>query len=161
MKNSQAKKPSLSAKKSNKPNTSKKKPKNQGTVKQRVSRKKAQVLQLLRENLAIVTTSCQKANIATVTFYDWIKKDKVFAAEFEAIKDEIIPQVEDRLMKHIVENNLKAITFYLRSISPRYKPKMGIDLGNQGDRGFKLNISVVGDENSNEGNILATNEKTE
>lgn len=130
-------------------------------VEKRIKKAKADFLEIFQENIAIVTSACLKAKISRDTFYDWCKKDKRFAQKIEEIRNEQIDSVEDRLLKQILNDNPTCIIFYLKSRHPKYKPKMDVDLGNKGDRAFKINISVIKKTKiKNEANKLATNGKT-
>lgn len=140
MNNSQGKKPASSADKlkklnnqSDKSDTIKreKRSKRNKTVQERIKKQKKKFLEIFRENIAIITASCLKAKISRETFYNWYKNDKEFAKQVEEIRSEQLGSVEDRLMKAILNDNLGAIIFYLKSKHPEYKPKQSIDFGDK------------------------------
>ena len=96
-------------------------------VKERMKKDKARFLVLFRENIAIITTTCQRANINRDTYYDWYRKDKLFAADIEVIRGEQMSAVEDRLMRKIINDDTTAIIFYLKSKHPEYKPTFNVN----------------------------------
>jgi hypothetical protein len=127
MKNIRPKKPKKLNKKANKSNTIKEKKVKKKTVQSRIKKDKEKFLDIFRENIAIITTSCLKAKINRSTYYDWCKTDKEFKKKIEEIREEQLSQVEDRLLKAILNDNIKGIIFYLQSKHPDYKRKTGID----------------------------------
>ncbi len=122
--------------------------KSKKTVEKRVAKNKEAFLKIFRDNIAIITTSCLKAKISRETFYDWCKSDKKFKKRVGDIRGEQASQVEDRLMKAVLCDNVKAIIFYLQSKHPEYKKKQVIDLGSAGGNAFKMEISVVENKNA-------------
>ncbi|WP_456443061.1 hypothetical protein, partial [Caldithrix abyssi] len=105
--------------------------KNRGRLEQRIKKDKKEFLEVFRENMAIITISCLKKGIHRSTFYDWYKSDDEFAAKVEEIRKEQVGVVEDKLLKAILDDNLQAIIFYLKSKHPDYKPKTQIDFSDK------------------------------
>ncbi len=98
-------------------------------VQDRIARQKAKFIDVFRKNMAIVAVACRKVNISRQTFYEWYHNDKVFAAQIDEIKEETGEFVESRLKRAILNDNITAIIFYLKSKHPEYKPKHQIDFG--------------------------------
>jgi len=110
----------------NSPKKKQKKSDKSDTVRERIKRDKEKFLKKFQECISIVSISCSRAGISRETYYDWLKKDKKFAAKVEEIKERQNDAVEDRLLKQILKDNSTCIMFFLKARHPKYKPKMDI-----------------------------------
>jgi predicted site-specific integrase-resolvase len=91
-------------------------------------RKKAILLEALAE-APLTEMACKRAGISRATYYRWYKEDKEFArAAQEAIllgDDRINNLAESKLVGLINKEDLRAIQFWLRNRSGRFKfPKI-------------------------------------
>ena len=93
------------------------------SIEERIIKDKEEFLESFRDCTGIVTIACQRKGIARATFYNWLNSDPEFRKKVEEIKKEQIGVVEDRLLKAILEDNISAIIFYLKSKHPEYKTK--------------------------------------
>jgi len=57
------------------------------------------------------TAACEAAEISRWTYYDWLKKDKEFAARVDAALASQISVAEDSLFKQVLKGNTTAIIF--------------------------------------------------
>ena len=87
-------------------------------------RKKTLLLEALAE-VPLAETACKRAGISRATYYRWYKEDKEFArAAQEAIlqgDDRINNLAESKLIGLINNDELRAIQFWLRNRSGRFK----------------------------------------
>lgn len=123
------------------------------TVKDRVAKTKEEFLEVFRESLAIITVACQKTGAKGIhrsTFYDWYKQDEGFAARVDEIRGEQATQVEDRLMKAIIRDDLRAIIFYLKSKHPDYQPKLRALLNGHFSHDHKHTHAILTEDQVNE-----------
>lgn len=90
---------------------------------ERTTIKKRQFIESLRESIGIVRIACDSVGIARRTFYRWYDEDPELRAEVEQIRKEQLGEVEDRLIKKIVQEDSGAIRFYLSRVHPKYRPK--------------------------------------
>jgi len=95
----------------------------------RTRKKKAIFLQSFEKFMGIVTMACQEAGINRNTYYVWVKTDKVFRDKANEILVEQRGQVEDRLLKAILNDHVSAIQFYLKNKHPEYKEKLQVSAG--------------------------------
>ncbi len=77
--------------------------------------KKTRFLKAYKESLGVISYACEKANVSRQTYYDWVKKDEVFARQTENIEEEAIDMAESKLKVAINEGNITAILFYLKT----------------------------------------------
>jgi len=78
-------------------------------------KKKAKLLEFLRETSGIVAYACEKAGISRVTYYNWYKEDPEFAAKADDIQELQIDFAEASLLKKIKGEDTTAIIFYLKT----------------------------------------------
>lgn len=78
-------------------------------------KKKAKLLEYLRETSGIVAYACEKAGISRVTYYNWYKEDPEFALKADDIQELQIDFAEASLLKKIKNEDTTAIIFYLKT----------------------------------------------
>ena len=93
---------------------------------ERTTKKKTKFLKEYPGLLGIITATCQKIGVDRGAYYKWIRKDKEFKEAVEKLSIQQRGDVEDRLIKAILKDNITAIIFYLKSKHPDYKPKMDV-----------------------------------
>ncbi len=101
-------------------------PRKVGTDKDEQARttiRKKRFIETLRESIGIVKVACDVVGIARQTFYRWYDDDPTFRAEVDQIDKEQLGEVEDRLIKAIIREDLSAIRFYLGRRHPKYRQK--------------------------------------
>jgi hypothetical protein len=81
--------------------------------------KKRAMLEALQKTLGVVTTACKTADVGRTQFYEWLKTDKDFKAEVDAVKDIALDFAESQLHKQIQEGNTTATIFYLKTQGKR------------------------------------------
>ena len=59
------------------------------------------MLTCLKNSMGIVSTACEKADIARKTHYDWYNNDSDYAAQVDAIQESCIDFAESKLMELI------------------------------------------------------------
>lgn len=77
--------------------------------------KKALMLNALIRSMGIVSYAAQETGIGRRTHYNWLETDAEYKAAVESINDVTLDYTEARLFKHIKENDIRAITFILRT----------------------------------------------
>ena len=77
--------------------------------------KKSVVIKKMRATLGNVTASCEAADIARTTYYDWYEKDADFRAAIDAISESCIDFAESSLMQQIKDGNPTSTIFYLKT----------------------------------------------
>ena len=82
--------------------------------KQNVTLKKA-MLAALEKSLGVVTTAANSVGITRKTHYDWLQKDKEYAAQVEALENMVLDFAESQLHKQINEGNTTATIFLLKT----------------------------------------------
>ncbi len=92
---------------------------------------KALFLKHYEESLGIITIACQKANISRQTYYDWLKKDDLFAKKISEVEVVQVGMVKDMLLQAIASKDLPSIRFYLERKSPEFKAKAELDVYNR------------------------------
>ncbi|HEX8182193.1 MAG TPA: phBC6A51 family helix-turn-helix protein [Candidatus Saccharimonadales bacterium] len=84
---------------------------------------------LLRlEKTPIVEVACQQAKVPRSTYYRWRKADKAFAEACDEALEESIGRINDlaesQLISAIKEQNMGAITFWLKHHHKRYTTRV-------------------------------------
>ncbi|GAA4362172.1 hypothetical protein GCM10023185_29850 [Hymenobacter saemangeumensis] len=64
-----------------------------------VAQQKSKLLDALRASLGVVETACKRASVPRRNHYDWLKKDKKYAAEVADIEDIALDFGESQLHK--------------------------------------------------------------
>ena len=77
--------------------------------------KKKLFLKHLKDGKGIITYACDKTAISRQTFYNWLKTDKEFADEVDAINEITIDLVESKLLSAINNEDITAIIFFLKT----------------------------------------------
>lgn len=77
--------------------------------------KKQGMLEALRLTMGVVTPALESAKVGRATFYSWLKKDKAFKAEVDAMKDIALDFAESKLYTAIKNGNMTATIFYLKT----------------------------------------------
>lgn len=84
-------------------------------ISKKKKKKKAKLLEFLRETSGIVAYACEKAGISRVTYYNWYKEDPDFAAKADDIQELQIDFAEASLLRKIKNEDTTAIIFYLKT----------------------------------------------
>jgi len=98
-------------------------------VEERIAKKKALVLEGLKDSFGIVTNAIAKADVSNVTFYTWYRDDKEFAKGVDDIQGQIEIIVDDRIKQGILNNDGAMIRFYASACMKKYRNKVGIGQG--------------------------------
>jgi hypothetical protein len=77
--------------------------------------KKTVVIEKMKKTLGNITASCEAAQIARTTYYDWYEKDAKFRAAIDAIAESCIDFAESSLMQQIKDGNPTSTIFYLKT----------------------------------------------
>lgn len=77
--------------------------------------KRERLAALLVECKGIVSDACRAFGISRQTFYEWVKKDSVFAEMVEEAKEAAIDYVEGKLFSQIGQGDTTAIIFFLKT----------------------------------------------
>jgi len=90
---------------------------------------KTKLIEALKKS-AIVQLACQQANIARATYYRWRQEDEAFAKACDEAMSEgtslVSDLAESKLVGAIKEQNMTAISFWLRHRHPAYAEKLQI-----------------------------------
>lgn len=87
---------------------------------EKTTRNKRKFLKEFKRMMCVISFTCRKIGIKRATYYYWISKDMVFKARvLRALENQAV-EVEDRLLRAIVEGNITAIIFYLKNKHPDY-----------------------------------------
>jgi len=76
---------------------------------------KKEFLDAFRRNAGNISDACKTIGIGRTTYYLWMKNDKDFKAEVEAVEESLIDYAESMLMKQIREGNMTGIIFFLKT----------------------------------------------
>jgi len=98
-------------------------------IQERIAKKKALVLEGLKDSFGIVTNAIAKADVSNVTFYTWYRDDKDFAKGVDDIQGQIEVIVDDRIKQGILNNDGAMIRFYASACMKKYRNKLGIGQG--------------------------------
>lgn len=77
--------------------------------------KKQTFLAKMKATLGNITASCQAADIARKTYYEWIEKDPDFKQAVEDINEESVDFAESSLKQQIKDGDTTATIFYLKT----------------------------------------------
>lgn len=75
---------------------------------------KEKILKSLKENMGIISNVCEETNITLDQFNQLIESDPDFAEKVKQVKDFCLDFVESKLFKLIEDENIGAISFYLK-----------------------------------------------
>ena len=77
--------------------------------------KKKRFLELFFKLSGNVKVICEQIDISRNTYYEWMKKDKVFADKVKNEEEGLIDFVEGKLMNLINDKNIAAVIFFLKT----------------------------------------------
>ena len=80
-----------------------------------VAKRKADFLEVYKNNMCIVASSCLKAGIHRCTYYQWRKEDAEFAAACDDIEELQKDMAEASILKQIKEGNTTMTIFYAKT----------------------------------------------
>lgn len=81
----------------------------------KLTKRKKQFLDALRDGRGIITYACQKVGVSRQAYYKMKEKDEEFAKQVEDINEENIDFVESKLLTAINNEDITAIIFYLKT----------------------------------------------
>lgn len=87
--------------------------------------KKCQAIQLYKDTRGHITDICSAIGINRSTFYEWIKKDKVFNKSIQDAEWGLHDEVRDALIQKIADGSSTDIQFYLKRRHPDFKQESG------------------------------------
>ena len=98
--------------------------------------KKEAMIKALEKTLGVVTTACEKVDIARNTHYDWLKSDELYAKKVDELNNVTLDFAESQLYKQIKEGNTAATIFLLKTRGkPRgYIERQEVDHTTKGER---------------------------
>jgi len=91
------------------------------TIQERIKKKQGEWLEAFKTQWTISGT-CRNIGISRDTYYEWIKKYPEFLKRKKEIEEDQIDYAETKLYRAIDAGNLKAITFFLKSRSKKWRP---------------------------------------
>ena len=106
---------------------------------QRRKRKKKLFLEVLKENLGIISSTCQKMGMDRSKYYDWIKEDPEFDKQCQDIQEHTKDFVENKLFEAISQGNIAAIIFYLKC---KVRDRGYIEQPFVGEKGNKMEVII-------------------
>jgi len=77
--------------------------------------KKRAFISGLQEKAGNISKACEAAGIGRTAFYEWLAKDKAFAARFNEVNEAIIDWGEDALKAQMQKGDTTAIIFFLKT----------------------------------------------
>lgn len=99
------------------------KEKREDSIARRIQKQKDQLAEIL-SSMPIVSMACQRAGVGRTTYYRWLHEDFKFKQRIDVAMWEGIAMVNDlaesKLMNLIKAEDLRAITFWLRSRNAHY-----------------------------------------
>lgn len=106
--------------------------------------KKAELLDMMNNNLGILTPALKSLGIPTGVYYKWLDEDEKFRSEVNEIQTVTLDFVESKLLKLIKEGDKTAIIFYLKCKGKDrgYIEKQYIEQNTTFSEPLKLNIIV-------------------
>ena len=116
----------------------------QKTVQENVAERKRVFLEIFKNNMCIVASSCLKAGMHRSTYYQWRKEDAEFAAACDDIEELQKDMAEASILKQIKEGNTTMTIFYAKTkMRDRgYGEKQDVNL----HTGEELDFSKLSDE---------------
>lgn len=73
------------------------------------------MIEALRISVCNVSVACTKANVSRSMHYYWLTKSDIYKKEVENLKEGLIDRVESALYKNIIEGNVTAQIFFLKT----------------------------------------------
>ncbi|MBQ6826451.1 MAG: hypothetical protein IJO46_00420 [Thermoguttaceae bacterium] len=100
-------------------------------VERKRRRKKALLLEELRNSLGLVSSACDKVGVGRTTFYEWLKNDPEFARQVDEIEERALDFVESKMFQAIQNGDVRLIQFYLSTKGRKrgYAPKTDVETG--------------------------------
>lgn len=94
---------------------------------------KKAMLKSLREYLGVVTPAADAIGINRETHYDWMRRDKTYAAKVEQLKDVALDFAESKLHQSIKNGSDTATIFYLKTQGKKrgYIERAELDINGQ------------------------------
>lgn len=77
--------------------------------------RKEKFLKQFRKHHSLVIASCKAAQIHSQTYYIWLRSDPEFAQAIDDIREEVIDDVESKLMQRINAQDMDAIKTFLKA----------------------------------------------
>lgn len=87
----------------------------QKTVQAETAKRKANFLEIFKNNMCIVASSCLKAGIHRSTYYQWRKEDAEFSAACDDIEELQKDMAEASILKQIKDGNTTMTIFYAKT----------------------------------------------
>jgi hypothetical protein len=78
-------------------------------------KKKEEFLEVYSQKANNVHLTCKALDIERGTFYKWIKEDDAFRDKIQALEEGDIDSAETALKRQILDGNITAIIFYLKT----------------------------------------------
>ncbi len=98
--------------------------------------KKKAMIEALTVSLGIVTTACQKVNIARKTHYEWYNNDPEYKAAVDDVQNVAIDFAESKLFQNVKDGKETSIIYYLnnKGNSRGYSKTNFIDITSKGEK---------------------------
>lgn len=111
------------------------------------------------KKIPIIQLACERTGISRSTFYRWCDDDEKFANEYKDAlvngKQLINDLAESKLISNIHNNNMQAITFWLKHKHSDYKEEDAKSKLMEDDRQFVFHIRTVDER----GNVISDSDK--
>lgn len=78
-------------------------------------KKKQEFLEVYSQKANNIHLTCKAVGIERVTFYKWMKEDDAFRDKITALEEGDIDSAETALKRQILDGNITAIIFYLKT----------------------------------------------
>jgi len=95
-------------------------------IQERIAKKKALVIDGLKEGFGIVTNAIVKAGVSNQTFYNWYKDDEDFKKLVDDTQGQFDIIVKDKIKQGIIQNDGSMIRFYASRKIKEFMPKVGL-----------------------------------
>ena len=98
-----------------------------------------------------ISATCQALGISRMTFYRWMKDHEEVAQAIDDAREQLVDNVETKLISLINDGNAQAIMFFLKTRGKKrgYVERTEIT-GGDGERLFSVEIIDGSTENTNE-----------
>lgn len=77
--------------------------------------KKRKMIKAMKMNFGNISKSSKQANISRKTHYRWLESDKKYEESINLVLEQLLDVVDGILMDRILEGNVSAIIFYLKT----------------------------------------------
>ena len=95
-------------------------------------KKKKAFLEIYEKTFGNISASCKQTNISRQTFYDWKKKDELFAERESEIKEGLLDFAETQLYSAIRNGRTAELIFFLKTKGR--------------ERGYSEQVTILTDE---------------